>query len=76
MATKLNKMLVNALIAGLLIMVVGTVVGYVAGKFTKTDLPPTCKDWNKNYIMEISLFFTGFVAMLVAHWAGLCKRLC
>ena len=42
----------------------------------KVDLPPVCKDWNKNYIMEISLFLTGFLTHLAFEFMGANKWYC
>jgi hypothetical protein len=40
-------------------------MGFFVGRALSVDLPPVCKKWNTNYIMEISLFLTGFVSFLV-----------
>ena len=54
---------------GLIIMVVGTTVSYLFGKtMMKVELPPVCKDWNKNYIMEASLFMTGAVSYVILEY--------
>lgn len=58
-----NERIMNrALLDGVLIVVVGTLVAASVGKIFKVDLPPACKDWNRNYTMEISLFVTGVMA--------------
>ena len=54
----------DSVLAGLIIMLVGTAAAATVGKLFKVDLPPACKDWNRNYTMEISLFVTG----VLAHW--------
>ena len=46
------RLIVEAIAVGLGIVVVGTLVSWVVGRMMGTDLPPVCKDWNKNYIME------------------------
>ena len=53
------NLFVEAIIAGLVILIVGSIVGFVLSKLTVSDLPPVCKDWNKNLIMETSLFLTN-----------------
>jgi len=58
--------LFEALLFGLLTVLVGTIVAFLIGFFFSTDLPPVCKDWNKNYVMETSLFFTGVFAYLIS----------
>jgi hypothetical protein len=52
----------SSLFFAILIVIVGTLVSFLTGYFLKVDLPPVCKDWNKNFVMEISLFFTGFIS--------------
>lgn len=65
----------EALYEGLLVMLVGTVAAATVGKLFKVDLPPVCKEWNRNYTMEISLFFTGVMVYFVrAACAGLAPQ--
>ena len=40
----------------MILIFVGSIVGFVLSKLTVSDLPPVCKDWNKNFIMEILYF--------------------
>ena len=57
----------KAFLSGLIILIIGTIVSFIVGKLNKSSLPPVCKDWNKNFIMEICLFFTGFLSYFVYH---------
>lgn len=57
----------KAFISGLIILIIGTIVSFIVGKLNKSSLPPVCKDWNKNFIMEICLFLTGFLSYFVYH---------
>ena len=57
----------KAFISGLIILIIGTIVSFIVGKLNKSSLPPVCKDWNKNFIMEICLFFTGFLSYFVYY---------
>jgi hypothetical protein len=66
----------EAFVVGILVVVVGTLVGFGFGKLFSTDLPPVCKDWNKNYIMELSLFVTGFIAHILCEMTGINKWYC
>ena len=52
-------LLIEAFVVGVATVVVGSVVGFLVGKALGSDLPAVCKDWNKKYAMEISLFLTG-----------------
>lgn len=72
----MNKLLMEAFFTGLILVIFGTIVSFIVGKVFVTDLPPVCKDWNKNYVMEISLFFTGFIAHLSFEYIGLNKWYC
>lgn len=46
---------------GLYTVLVGSIVGAVLAMFFKVQLPEICSTWNKYYLMEMSLFFTGVV---------------
>ena len=61
----------EALAVGIIIVIVGSIVGYGMKYFFSTDLPDVCKDWNKNYVMEICLFLTGFIAHLLCEYSGI-----
>lgn len=45
--------------SGVLTVIIGNLVGFLASLFLSADLPEVCKDWNKYYAMEVSLFITG-----------------
>lgn len=65
---KLIILLIKALIIGILTVIVGSIIGYVMSNTKGTnDLPNECKSWNKNYVMEKSLFLTGFVTYLLCQ---------
>jgi membrane protein DedA with SNARE-associated domain len=70
------KLFIEAVCVGLLVVVVGTLVGFILGKYFSTNLPRICKSWNKNHIMEISLFLTGFIAHLLCEFIGVNKWYC
>ena len=55
----------EAFIFSILVVVIGNIMGFFVGRALSIDLPSVCKKWNTNYIMEISLFLTGFVSFLV-----------
>lgn len=58
-------MILNSVLFGIASIIIGNIVGFIVGYFLSIDLPKVCKTWNKNYIMEISLFFTGMITFLV-----------
>ena len=50
----------KAIITGLVFILLGVIMSHIF-KNLKPELPKECEEWNKNYVMEVSLFFTGFV---------------
>ena len=59
------------LIVSVIVTILGTVTSWFANKMFSVDLPPVCKSWNKNFIMEITLFITGFltgICMIVLNY--------
>ena len=66
----------EAVLIGVVLVIVGNVVGFFVGKSLSVPLPKVCKSWNKNYVMEISLFLTGFLAHYMFEWSGLNKYYC
>lgn len=67
------KLLVEAVVVGVMVVIVGSAVGYVVGRANSVDLPKVCKKWNKNHVMEISLFFTGVILHLLCEFSGINK---
>ena len=72
----MKNLLVEAFLVGIIVLIIGSVVGYGLSKITKTQIPEICKDWNKNHIMEYSLFLTGVVTHLSCELIGLNKYYC
>ena len=70
------KLLVEAGVVGIATVIVGSIVGFIIGKMFSTNLPTICKSWNKNHIMEICLFFTGFFLHLIFEVSGANKWYC
>lgn len=69
------QLVYEAVAIGVLVVVVGVVVSNLVGMFhngTKT----ACKDWNKNHVMEITLFFIGVAVHLVCEFTGVNKWYC
>jgi hypothetical protein len=70
------KILSEALIVGILAIIIGTIVSYLLGNTFKVDLPNVCNDWNKKHIKEISLFLTGILTHLTFEFLGANKWYC
>ena len=70
------KLLLEALVVGVMTVVIGLLVGFALGKSFSMNLPAICKTWNKNHVMEISLFLTGFCLHLLCEGVGLNKWYC
>ena len=66
----------EAAIVGISVVLMGTLVSFLLGPMMKVDLPPVCNDWNKNFVMEISLVPTGFLLHLLFEYTGLNKWYC
>lgn len=55
---------------GILTVLVGYGVGFVVNIINKPYASKECsgcKDWNKNHIMEITLFLTGAIVWLISN---------
>ena len=70
------KLLKEAVVVGIATVVIGTLVGFVMGKLFSMNLPAICKKWNKNNIMEITLFLTGFLLHIICEYTGINKWYC
>ena len=70
------RLLVEAVSVGILTVLVGSLVGFILGKTVSTNLLKLCKEWNKNHIMEMSLFLTGVFAHLLCEITGINKWYC
>lgn len=68
--------MIEATVIGILVVLVGFVVGPLVGYFLRVPVPEICKKWNKNHVMEVSLFFIGFTVHLLCELFGLNKWYC
>ena len=67
----MSKLLKEAVFVGIVTVILGSIVGWGVSKTMKSDLPKVCKDWNNFYVMEISLFLTGFLIHIIMEQIGL-----
>ena len=70
------NILIEALTVGVLTVVVGSIVGFTLSKLFSNNLPKICKEWNKNHIMELSLFITGVGIHILCEISGINKWYC
>ena len=70
------QILKEAVVVGIATIAVGTIVGFIVGKYFSVDLPEECKKWYKNHVMEICLFFTGFFLHILCEYTGINKWYC
>ena len=74
----LLTLLREVVFVGFLVLIGGTIISRVLGRFFSVKLPSACKKWNKYHIMEISLFLTGAFVHIFCEFTGLnswyCKR--
>ena len=67
------RVLKEATFVGLLTVFAGYVASMLIKPYFKVDLPEICKSWNKEHIMEASLFVAGFLLHLFLEFTGLNK---
>ena len=72
----MRQLVIEAVVVGLTLIVIGNVVSVFVAKCCKVDLPKICNTWNKFYAMEVSLFLTGVVTHLLFEWLGVNKYYC
>lgn len=74
----IKELLTEAVVVGFIVVIVGTLVAFSLRLFYpyKVELPKQCKQWNKYFVMEISLFFTGFFTHLLFDISGGNKWYC
>lgn len=72
----MQQLIIEAIVVGISIMGFGTIASWMFSRYFKVELPPVCKNWNKNYVMEITLFVTGVLAHLVFEFTGINKWYC
>jgi hypothetical protein len=59
-----SKTLYQAVLLGVVTVLIGLVLSVVFSSL-KPDLPTSCEEWDKYYVMEVMLFFTGVLIRLL-----------
>ena len=70
------QLFIEAFSVGIVLVIIGYLVTLFISNYTSSNLPKICKKWNKNYIMEISLFFIGAFTHLFFELIGFNKWYC
>ena len=70
------RLLMEAIVVGIVIVVIGSIVGFLITPIFKVDLPKICDRFNEHHVMEICLFLTGFTAHLFFEVVGANKWYC
>ena len=57
-------------IVGITLILVGSFVSFIIRKINfSPELPESCKKWNQYHVMEIALFFTGFLTHILFEYS-------
>ncbi len=78
----MKKLLYETICIGLIAALIGSMSIRIVLKFNKLEnnkslnIEKLVKEWNKNYLLEISLFFTGVLIHLIIEYIGLNKWYC
>ena len=67
------RVIKEATFVGILAVFAGYAASYILRPYFKVDLPEICKSWNKKYLMEASLFATGFLLHIFLEFTGMNK---
>jgi hypothetical protein len=70
------KLIIESIAVGIITVIIGTLSGLLIGRLFSSDLPKVCKTWNKNHVMELSLFFTGVLVHIMCELLGINKWYC
>tara|TARA_A100001015_G_scaffold127945_1_gene141853 strand:- start:172 stop:414 length:243 start_codon:yes stop_codon:yes gene_type:complete len=72
----MNQIITEAIVVGIITVIIGNISGLLVASMLKVNLPEICKDWNKYYTMEITLFLTGVLIHLLCEFIGINKWYC
>lgn len=72
----MQLLIYEAIFVGITTVIFGNIAAFLVGPYFKVDLPEECKNWNKFYAMEITLFLTGLLSHLTFEYLGINKWYC
>jgi hypothetical protein len=61
---------IELIIVGVLTVLIGYIAGYLVSLWSNPNLPVVCHDFDKNYVMEQTLFITGALTYAVLDLTG------
>lgn len=70
------QIIIEAIIVGIVVVIIGVIISSLIGIIWKKSVPKVCQDWNKNHVMEIALFLTGFLTHILFQVVGINKKYC
>lgn len=71
-----KKLVIESIAVGILTIIIGSIVGYlisISKLYPMPSLPSECSNYNKFFIMEATLFFTGIFIHLFCEFMGINK---
>ena len=73
-----HSVIKEAIVVGIATVIIGQFVGFTLSKLMNSErsVRSECKKWNKNHIMEWSLFFTGVLIHLLCEYFDVNKWYC
>jgi len=70
----IHRVFIEACTLGLLVMLVGVIASRLVKPYFSVSLPEICKTWNKKYVMEATLFGTGFLLHIILEFTRINKE--
>ena len=68
--TPMMTLVKRSIFFGLCAIIAGHIASYIVKMYANISLPEMVRNFNVKYIMEITLFVTGFVLFFGIHYAG------
>jgi hypothetical protein len=65
-----SKIFYQAVLCGIVFILLGLILSVIF-EFLKPQLPADCEIWDKYYVMEVSLFFSGFIFRYILSFDNL-----
>ena len=53
----MKQLIIEGCVVGIVLVIIGIIVTNLFKFINNNNLPDVCKNWNKNYIMEINSYY-------------------